>query len=243
MSVRAHGAALRWGLAAAVLGAVAGGFPGDARATITATRPPDTEPRFLIVRPSVSDAALALYAHPEGPVLTTASPWTQFGGRLALSVVRVDGGWLAVTALELANGEVGWVRREDVRIASTRVSLVADLSARTLVVRVGERAIRRIRVSVGAPGTPTPVGRFAVIDKFPGTLYGPYLGCCVLVLSGRQPNLPAGWQGGDLLGIHGTNAPGTVGRASSAGCLRASDRDMRFLMRRVAVGTPVFIRP
>ena len=39
-----------------------------------------------------------------------------------------------------------------------------------------------------------------------------------------------------------TNAPGTIGAAASAGCLRAADADLRILMRRVPLGTPVFIR-
>ena len=63
----------------------------------------------------------------------------------------------------------------------------------------------------------------------------------LLALSGHQPNLPPGWTGGNRLAIHGTNAPGTVGAAASAGCLRAGDADLRVLMARVPLGTPVFI--
>jgi lipoprotein-anchoring transpeptidase ErfK/SrfK len=69
-----------------------------------------------------------------------------------------------------------------------------------------------------------------------------YYGCCILALNGHQPKLPAGWQGGNRLAIHGTNAPGTIGSAASAGCLRAADSELQVLMRRVPLGTPVFIR-
>ena len=92
------------------------------------------------------------------------------------------------------------------------------------------------------PGSETPTGRFAVTDKLSGPRFGPYYGCCILALNGKQPNLPAGWQGGNRLAIHGTNSPGTIGAAASAGCLRAGDADLRLLMRRVPLGTPVFIR-
>jgi lipoprotein-anchoring transpeptidase ErfK/SrfK len=95
-------------------------------------------------------------------------------------------------------------------------------------------------VEVGRPGSETPLGRFAVTDKLSGAPYGGSYGCCILALSGRQPNLPAGWTGGDRLAIHGTPA-NAVGRAASAGCLHATDADLRALMRSVPVGTPVVI--
>ena len=79
-------------------------------------------------------------------------------------------------------------------------------------------------------------------DKLSGSRYGPYYGCCIVALSGHQPHLPAGWPGGDRLAIHGTDSPGAIGTAASAGCLRAADGDLRVLMRRVPLGTPVFIR-
>ena len=199
---------------------------------------------YLVVRPNRPGAWLALRSRPGGGrVLVRVRSWTQFGTRPALAVVREARGWLGLAAPELPNGRVGWVRRATVSISLTRVSLVADLSERTLIVKVGDAAVRRIPVAVGDPGTPTPTGRFAVTDKFPGAPYGPYFGCCVLALSGHQPRLPVGWDGGDLLGIHGTNAAWSIGRAASAGCLRASDRDMRFLTHFVPVGTPVFIHP
>ena len=79
-------------------------------------------------------------------------------------------------------------------------------------------------------------------DKLSGSRFGPYYGCCILALSGHQTHLPAGWPGGDRLAIHGTDSPATIGTAASAGCLRAADADLQALMRRVPLGTPVFIR-
>jgi lipoprotein-anchoring transpeptidase ErfK/SrfK len=97
-------------------------------------------------------------------------------------------------------------------------------------------------VGVGRAGSPTPTGRFAVTDKLSGSAYGPYYGCCILALSAHQTHLPPGWTGGDRVAIHGTNAPATIGAAASAGCLHAGEADLRTLMRRVPLGTPVFIR-
>ena len=116
------------------------------------------------------------------------------------------------------------------------------LSGRWLELRRNGRRVRRITVAVGRPGSDTPTGRFAVTDKLSGSSYGPYYGCCILALNGKQPNLPPGWQGGNRLAIHGTDSPGTIGAAASAGCLRAGDADLQVLMRRVPLGTPVFVR-
>jgi lipoprotein-anchoring transpeptidase ErfK/SrfK len=113
---------------------------------------------------------------------------------------------------------------------------------RTLTVRRDLLVIRRLIVGVGRPGSPTPVGRFAVTDKLAGHAYSAVYGCCILALSAIQPNLPAGWRGGNRIAIHGTLSRGDLGAAVSAGCIHASARDLRFLMHSVPLGTPVFIR-
>ena len=46
---------------------------------------------------------------------------------------------------------------------------------------------------------------------------------------------------GDGYGIHGTNAPETIGRAVSHGCVRLRNEDIEKLFDMVAVGTPVYI--
>ena len=122
------------------------------------------------------------------------------------------------------------------------MSLVLDLSSRRIVLKEGSRIVRRMTVGVGRPSSPTPTGRFAVTDKLSGSRYGSFYGCCILALSAHQPHLPPGWTGGDRIAIHGTNAPSTIGTASSAGCPHARDADLRVLMRRVPLGSPVFIR-
>ena len=46
---------------------------------------------------------------------------------------------------------------------------------------------------------------------------------------------------GQGYGIHGTDKPGSIGRAASHGCIRVRNEDIAVLYQRVAVGTPVFI--
>ena len=182
---------------------------------------------------------LTLRASPEGRVLTTVGPRTEFGSPQTFSVAYVKGPWLAVRSSALGNTRLGWVRARRVSLLNRTLSLEVDLSKRELVVHdVG--ILRRMRVAVGAPDTPTPSGTFYVTDKLRGADFGTYYGCCILALSGRQPNLPEGWSGGDRLAIHGSPTP-TWGHAVSNGCLHAAEPDLRYLMKTVPLGTAVRI--
>jgi hypothetical protein len=186
-------------------------------------------------------SGVALRARPGGRVVTRVESRTTFGSPQALAVVRSHRGrWLAVSTAELGNGRLAWIdaRAGGLRFARTRLELDVDLSQRLAVVRRGSRVLRRFVVGVGRPGSPTPTGRFSVTDKLPGAAYSATYGCCILALSATQPNLPAGWSGGNRIAIHG----GATGGAVSAGCLHAADADLRYLMRLVPLGTPVVVQ-
>jgi lipoprotein-anchoring transpeptidase ErfK/SrfK len=179
-------------------------------------------------------------------VLARVGDTTPFGSRRALAVVGTRRGrWLAVTEAGVGHNRTVWVdaRGGGLRYARTKLELVVDLSARTLTVLRNRVAVQRFSVGVGRAGSPTPTGRFSVTDKLVGSAYSSAYGCCILALSATQPNLPAGWTGGNRIAIHGTLSSSDFGRAVSAGCVHASDADLRYLMRRVPLGTPVVIRP
>ncbi len=182
-----------------------------------------------------------LRARPAGRVVARLGVRTEFGSPRVLSVRRRRGSWLQVLAPERPNGRDGWIRAGAARLGATDVSIRVDRSARRLVVRRGARTVRRVTVAVGRPGTPTPLGRFAVTDRLRTTGASSPYGCCAIALSGHQTRLLPGWPGGDRLAIHATPATWTIGKAASLGCLRASPAAMRALMRRVPLGAPVFV--
>jgi len=187
-------------------------------------------------------APTALRASPAGRPVARLATRTEFGSQRVLAVVRRKGSWLGVIAPELANGQVGWVDRADARLSRLAAAVRVDVSERTLTFSRGGRVALRAAVGVGRPAAPTPVGRFAVTDKLRIIGSTPY-GCCAIALTGHQPNVVQGWTGGDRLAIHGTRSSTSIGRASSLGCLRARSDDLRWLLKELVLGTPVFIRP
>jgi lipoprotein-anchoring transpeptidase ErfK/SrfK len=179
---------------------------------------------------------------PGGRMLRSLGRRTEFGSKRVLAVVGQRAGWLAVLTHHMPNSRAGWIPADGAQLLVEPYALRVDLSARSLVVRHWGRVVRRITVAIGRPGAATPTGRFAVTDALrTGRNDGPY-GCCALVITGRQPNIPQGWTGGDRLAIHGTTSTASLGTPASAGCLRASNRNMRWLIGHVPLGAPVRIR-
>jgi len=184
----------------------------------------------------------ALYREPGGKVRLRISPDTEWDSPRILSVVERRGRWLAVLVPELKNGQRAWLRDDDVaEVGSVTWSLRADLSKRVLLVRHDGRTVRKVKIGVGRTDHPTPEGRYAVTDKLrvsdPGSPYG----CCVLALTGHQTRLPEGWPGGDRLAVHATRDLSGLGKRVSLGCMRTDPRDTKWMMKRVPLGTPVFV--
>jgi lipoprotein-anchoring transpeptidase ErfK/SrfK len=104
-------------------------------------------------------------------------------------------------------------------------------------------------VAVGAPGYPTPTGRFSIANKAVNPAWtapdSPWAGAYrnEVVPGGSAENpLKARWMGiVNGVGIHGTGAPWSIGTAASHGCIRMTVPDVIDLYPRVPVGTPVVI--
>jgi lipoprotein-anchoring transpeptidase ErfK/SrfK len=220
-------------VAATVLAAFAAEAPSPARAS-AAQRLYVTGSDVAIPRSRL----LLLHAAPGSRrVFARVGARTVFGTPTRLAVVGSSGEWLAVVSAALGNRVRGFVHRSLVNLVHDPFSLEIDRSARRLTVWRMGAAQRRIAVAVGAPASPTPRGRFSITDKLTNFMPSVY-GCCILALSGRQTRVPPGWSGGSRLAIHVGSG---VGGAVSAGCLRAAERDVRYLMRLLPLGTQVVI--
>jgi lipoprotein-anchoring transpeptidase ErfK/SrfK len=185
--------------------------------------------------------AVKLRATPGGRVVARLRTRTEFGSPNVLGVRARRGAWLQVLAPERPNGRDGWIPASAVRLGHTDVSIHVDRSAHRLTLKLRGRVLRRFPVAVGRPGTPTPLGRFAITDRLRTDQPDSPYGCCALALSGHQTHLLPGWPGGDRLAIHATPAASSIGRAASLGCMRAATGDIKALLRLVPLGAPVFI--
>lgn len=214
--------------------------PASARVDLRGSRISHSHPYLIArVRPGIS---VAVHSSPFGRVLAHLGDRTPFGSQRTFSVVRRRGRWLQITEPTLTRGRLGWINAHPgrLRYVTTPLEIEVDLSSRTLVLRRNTEVLRRILVDIGSAQSPTPIGRFAITDKLEGAAYSPVYGCCILALSTRQMHLPARWRGGDRLAIHATNSGG-FGHARTAGCVRAANSDLHYLMQRVPLGAPVVI--
>jgi hypothetical protein len=130
-------------------------------------------------------------------------------------------------------------------------SMGAAEPTRKIVVSLTDRKLALVKdgqvtaiypVAIGRPSSPTPEGVFQVVTRIPDpTWWGPE---GKVVAPGPANPLGNRWIGLSQkgYGIHGTNAPRSVGKAASHGCIRMRKADVESLFQAVAVGDPVEFR-
>src|ERR1700712_1726745 len=152
-------------VSASVLGLVSlfGGGSGAHHESVSEPRQVLPLPRGVQVALRVrSGRSARLYGRPGGRRVGAAGSRTEFGSSRLLPVLARRGGWLKVVA-DVSGRSSGWVRwsRRTLELTPERWQLVVDRSRGRLVVIAGGRAVKRLRVGVGRPGSPTPLGRLA----------------------------------------------------------------------------------
>jgi lipoprotein-anchoring transpeptidase ErfK/SrfK len=186
--------------------------------------------------------ATTLRVKPSGHVVARLPKHTEFNSPEALWVVRRSGTWLGVISTLAGNGRVAWIPRSATSLTRVSWEIHVSLSARRVMVLHAGKIVQRYTVAIGAPGSPTPTGRFAVTDRLStGNPNGPY-GCCILALSARSPHAIQGWGGGNRIAIHSTPETSSIGRAASHGCLRLTLAEGKWLLDHIPLGTPAIIR-
>ena len=139
------------------------------------------------------------------------------------------------------NGVTAWVPAPQIAVATVRTRIVVDISERRVTLYDSGRKVLTTKAAVGAPATPTPTGRFYVNQRLiPTDKSGPFGPGAVGVSA--FSNVLTGWVQGGPIAIHGTNAPWSIGKAVSNGCVRIPNRILKKLFARALNGTPVLIR-
>jgi hypothetical protein len=162
---------------------------------------------------------------------------------LALRSRRTASGsvWVQVRIPARPNGRSGWVPRSTLGVLEVvRTALTIDRRRSVATLRRAGRRIWRAPVGHGAPGTPTPAGRFYIRERIRNLggdpLYGPW------AFGTSAYSALSDWPGGGVVGIHGTNEPWLVPGRPSHGCVRVRNAAIERLARLMPVGTPVLIR-
>ena len=116
--------------------------------------------------------------------------------------------------------------------------IVVSLTDHKLVLFDGERVVKVYETASGKPTTPTPAGQFEVVSKVANPVYKAH---GQNVAPGPRNPVGTRWIGLSLkgYGIHGTNAPKSIGKDSSHGCIRMRNKDVEELFELVSVGVPV----
>src|SRR5580700_4606186 len=146
---------------------------------------------------------------------------------LVLSVVAVRGQTKTPARMATPQHEV------------TRV-IVVILEDRRLALVENGAVVKVYRVAVGKDTTPSPTGTFTIVERVENPSY--YHDGKVIP---PGPGNPVGtrWMGLSQrgYGIHGTNAPRSIGKAASHGCVRMRQKDLEELFAAVRSGDTVEI--
>lgn len=240
----------------------AAGCGGDGEGT---RRPPDAARTIAIQAPTCSEGSfhrlgsskLAYVAIVRSRATVTRRPGgrvlarfgrlnvngvpTVFSIRGAIVDAKCNPRSYRVQVAKRPNGVTGWVAAGTVDVDRVRTRIVVDLSDKRVTLYRNGQKVLSSTAAIGSPATPTPTGSFYVNQRLvPTDKSGPF-GPGAVGISAFSEVL-TGWAQGGPIAIHGTNAPWSIGKAVSNGCIRVPNRVLRRVFSQALGGTPVLIR-
>lgn len=206
----------------------------------------DPASRYTIVAQATSPSVTARVSPDPAaePVAEFANP-TATGSPLVFRSVEsesVSSDWIEVQLPVQPNGTTGWVPRADVSLSDNPYRVEISRADYTLRVFHLNQLWMETPIAVGTGDTPTPVGDFYLLELLsppdPNGPYGPF----AFGLSGFSEVLDS-FGGADtaIIGLHGTNDPGSLGTDVSHGCIRLENQVIEQLASVLPLGTPVLI--
>ena len=178
----------------------------------------------------------------------TSTPWGDNPTWLLVLGCAVDGSgnrWLRVALPIRPNGATGWIRSDFTLLDRTDYRLeISTKRADVSVYRKGT-LIRHVSAVVGAAGTPSPHGLFAIYDPVLQPSPDDFVGPWVIHLTAHSDVLDDFGGGPGRVAIHGRSGASLrdpLGSARSHGCIRVDNDVVSWLARTIPQGTPVIIR-
>jgi lipoprotein-anchoring transpeptidase ErfK/SrfK len=122
---------------------------------------------------------------------------------------------------------------------ASRRRVVVSIPDRKLAVLENDEVTTVFAVAVGKPTTPSPAGRFTIVNRVTNPTY--YARDGKTVAPGAKNPVGTRWIGlsQKSYGIHGTDQSKSIGFAKSHGCIRLRNEDVERLFERVRTGDVV----
>jgi lipoprotein-anchoring transpeptidase ErfK/SrfK len=175
------------------------------------------------------------------PTETLSNPNEAGTARTVLIKDRVSKDWLEAFMPTRPNGHTGFIQASEVNLTSVDTQILVERNLHRLTAWSGDQQIFQSAVAVGKPQWPTPTGIFYLQELIrspnPRGAYGPF----VFGLSAHSDVFESFGGGDGLVGLHGTNEPGSIGRSASHGCIRLPNAGIVNLVNLVNVGTPIVV--
>jgi lipoprotein-anchoring transpeptidase ErfK/SrfK len=197
--------------------------------------PRDTEPQATtdgdVVHPR---RVLPVYAAPGRRPFAKITPEQM--GDTWLPVVDRRAGWVKVLLPSRPNGSTGWLKAAEVEQRRTPYLVRVHVGSRTLELYESGELVGSWPVAVGAPETPTPVGRTFLLGSIvdPNQSFSPV----ILPLGTHSDTLDTYGGGPGTVALHGWPDDSVFGSAVSHGCVRVPD-DALDQLSQVPLGTLV----
>lgn len=205
---------------------------------------PALEPWTSVIA-TATDGSVEVYADPGA---TTAEQTVSAADVLSLPdltpltflVVAQEDDWVQVDLPVAPGGSTGWLRAQEVTLATTDYRIEVRLGEHRLLLHDADQVVLDVPVGIGvaeAPGAGTYFVKELLQPPHPGGPYGVY----AYGLSGYPPVLQSFAAGRGVVGIHGTDQPELVGTDAPNGGIRMLDADVTRLVEEfgLPLGTPV----
>lgn len=190
----------------------------------------------IVLHPTVMQV---VYTRPGGPPVA-ALPTTELASPTWVPVVQSQAGWDRVLLPSRPNRSTGWIYLGSggLQTAYSAYQVQINLNTDRLTVFDTGRSLGSWTVAIGAPGTPTPIGRtFLLASLAPEhPTYSPL----ILPLGLHSRSLGTFGGGPGTIGLHGWPDPAVFGHPVTHGCVRVPAAALRVLSQ-VPLGSAVVI--
>lgn len=126
------------------------------------------------------------------------------------------------------------------KVWTAKFSILIDKSQNSLILKSNDEIIKTYNVATGMNNS-TPLGTFKIVNK----LFNPtwYKAGAVVPPGSPENILGTRWLGFDLsgYGIHGTSEPESIGKQTTAGCVRMLNPEVEEVYTLLPVGTEVTV--